>query len=214
MSRAISKKKLNKKIFYIVCACVFALGLLVSILTLAFFSSKDEVTNKISAEDIKISLIEPEWDDHGKADAAKMQPGMVIDKDPQVKNRSKSAVYIRMKITVKIENQEINESDERYRKIMSALYFSDGENIDPKFTKDGDWYYYRTDDNMTALEAGATSPALFKCIKTPVLKTDYNDCFGAGFSVSVEAQAIPANTDASDFASIKAQFESDYENAS
>lgn len=227
MNKAIDRKKLNKKIFYISCASVFALGLLVSVLTLAYFSSKDDVTNKISANDVKIELLEPEWYDHGKADAQKLEPGMIIDKDPQVLNKSESAVYVRMRFVIKIGNTEITPDDERYSRLMSAINFTDSdgsykpfvefdnekisENTNPEFAMaDDGWYYYYKDGKLTALDPGKTTSELFSFLKIPTLKSEYNGYFDSSFSISVEAQAISAEIKAENENDIKAAFESRY----
>lgn len=227
MNKAIDRKKLNKKIFYIACSSVFALGLLVSIITLAYFSGKDEVTNRVSATDVKIELLEPEWDDHGKADARKLEPGMIIDKDPQVLNKSESAVYVRMRFVIKIGDSVITQEDGRYSRLMSAINFTDSDgnykpfvefddeniskNTNPEFSKVKDgWYYYYKGDKFTALEPGKTTPELFSFLKIPVLKTEYNGYFDSGFSVSVEAQAISAGIEAGETDKIIAEFDSRY----
>lgn len=216
MAQSEGKKNLNKKIFYIVCAMVFTFGLLLSALTLAFFSSRDEVTNKTSASDVEIALLEPEWYDHGMTDAKTLEPGMVVDKNPQVLNKSENAVYVRMRVRLIDSNGNVIPSnDEKYEKIMSAICFEQNDdrinsvqlvktatddilvsqNPCFQFIGNDDWFYYYKDDKFTALDAGAKTPELFSCLKIPVRKTEYARTFDSNFSIEVEAQAISASVD-------------------
>lgn len=217
MARSEGKKNLNKKIFYIVCAMVFTFGLLLSTLTLAFFSSKDEVTNKTSASDVEIVLLEPEWYAKGMSDAQTLEPGMVIDKDPQVLNKSDTAVYVRMRIKIVDSNEKDITDEERGKEILSAIYCnnallltSDGlSSNNPYFISDTDligtdsnltaegWFYYydKTNKKLSALASGNTTEELFSYLKIPTLKKEYNDFFDSDFSIEIEAQAISAGID-------------------
>jgi hypothetical protein len=102
MKKIINLIKNNKKNFGLICVLLFSAGLLVCGLSLAFFTSRDEVTNEVQASEINIKLFEPKWVETGMAKAATMEPGMTIEKDPYVYNDSNDEVYIRMKIVVKI----------------------------------------------------------------------------------------------------------------
>lgn len=211
-----NKKLMNKKIFYIVCAIVFILGLIISTFTFAYFYSRDEVTNKAVASDVAIELLESDWYDHGMTDAKTLEPGMVIDKNPQVLNKSENAVYVRMRIRLIDSNGNVIPlNDAKYGKIMSAIYFEQNDdrinsvqlvktatddifvsqNPCFRFIGNDDWFYYYKDGRFTALDAGAKTPELFSCLKIPVRKTEYAGTFDSNFSIEVEAQAISASID-------------------
>jgi hypothetical protein len=156
---AIGKKlKENKRFVYTVCALVFAVGLLLCGLSLAYFTSRDAVTNVHKASGCEITLFENEWNDHGAEQASVMQPGMVIDKDPAVSNIGENAVYLRMKITFKDKSgNEIKYTSDRGQALISSLYTGTGDsavqlmpyaatlvsqNENYVYNADDGWFYY------------------------------------------------------------------------
>ena len=203
-----------------------AVALLVLIIgaSLAYFTSRDTVTNQVSAEAAEISLLEPNWWSTGITAAENTEPGMTIAKDPQVYNKSEEAsVYVRMKITVTDEDgNEITDDDaagaKRLYAILSALYLNDGttqllsivydegENEITSLTSEnssfyysGGWFYYVEAATITGialeiLAPGDTTPTLFSYVVIPVLKTEYDGYFDAAFHIDIEAQAFPVDS--------------------
>lgn len=203
---------------------VFTFGLLLCTLTLAYFSSRDEVTNKISASEGEIVLLEPKWYAIGMSDAKTLEPGMIIQKNPQVRNDSDDAVYVRMRIKI-VDSDGKDITDEyRVKAILSAIYIdkslvsekaendspllaSDGSSSNPYFILEDGWYYYYDKDNeqLAKLTSGDTTEELFSYLKIPTLKEEYQ-YFNSDFSIEVEAQSISASIDATKTAYIISAF--------
>ncbi len=116
--------KSNKGMLLSVCTLFLVTGLLVASPTLAFFTSQDEVTNRVMAYSPEIELVELNWVREGLADAGVAEPGDVIAKDPAVYNTSDAAVYVRMKIQVVNESGADITTTDRGKAILSALYVS------------------------------------------------------------------------------------------
>lgn len=160
---------LNKKKTALVCVLVFAVGLLICGLSLAFFSNRDVVTNKATSKEITIQLFEPQWQSVGAEKAAKMEPGMIIEKDPYTYNASEDDVYVRMKIVIKAMNTnatyvELNPENDAdapiYYAIMSAIYFVDsngtgsGSAETPLVTKVASGYEYHNPSGFVLEDDG------------------------------------------------------------
>jgi hypothetical protein len=109
---------------------VFAVGLLACTLSLAYFQSKDEVTNKVSAKDVEIVLLEPNWSKSGMTEALLAEPGVTIPKDPQVYNKSDDSVYVRMKFDI-VDSAGKSITGDRYNAILSQIFITsvDSENV-------------------------------------------------------------------------------------
>jgi len=202
-------RRINKKI-YMICVLFVAVGLLVCGLTIAYFSSRDVVTNKHQANDVRILLQEPEWLETGMMDAAVMQPGMCIEKDPKVYNDGESGVYVRMKIIIKCKDENgnfvtVDSNDSRYQAIRNAICVDaagtqkllsneTGSVVSHNdafiYNNDDDWFYYKTESGFTVLEAGTYTSPLFQSFIVPVLKTEYNDLLDSEFRIQIAAQAV------------------------
>lgn len=211
VSKLRDKIKSNKKTAVLSCFLVFAVGLLICGLSIAFFSGRDVVTNKATSKEITIKLLEPKWQETGEEKASKMEPGMTIEKDPYTYNASEDDVYVRMKIVIKAmdDNAEyvILDSDtEKYKAIMNVIYCGTGTASDVNLVKDGisqnesfvldndGWFYYKKDGKYISLAPGKSTTTLFDYLKLPVLKSEYNGIFDSGFQIEVIAQAVSATT--------------------
>lgn len=197
----------NRISFYLGCMFVLVVGVLVSNQTsLAYFTAHDEVTNQHHASELEIKLFEPQWYAGGMEKAKKLQPGMVIEKDPYVYNASDTDVYVRMKIemleldangavkyTDGVENQI---TGERYNSILNTIYSTTkplvtitadgGEDTvtsnNPQFWYSDGWFYYATAAmdgayNLTALAPETSTEKLFDELHIPVLKSEYLKVF-------------------------------------
>ncbi len=148
--------KPNKDTIYRnVCLVVLAIAILVVAVTLAFFTSTDTVTNRLRGDNIAIELVEPRWVASGSTLARTLEPGMTIEKDPQVKNICTSDVCIRLKITIydesgneiTLETDDGNVADSRLQHILAAIYIAvdDADDIplySPEASADKDAYAY------------------------------------------------------------------------
>jgi flagellar basal body-associated protein FliL len=218
------KKDGKKKKLYITGLCVLLAVAAVMSISLAFLSNSDSVTNRQEGRELRIELLEPSWWSSGQEQAAKLEPGMTISKDPYVQNLSKDSVYVRMKLTLKdadgnaIEEErdaDGNLIENRYTGILKALRLSEGSeesiydliygSVTIGFFYDADdgWFYYGTKTTneteitytYTELEAGKTTSKLFAELQVPVLRSEYEGVFDTPFTIEVEAQGIGAATE-------------------
>lgn len=106
----------------------------------AYYSSEDEVTNRITGRSIGLELYEPEWDAVGEALAAKSEPGMVIPKDPYARNTGNMDEVVRLKLEIRLDESTarlpsgngqrsdmLQTADDTARKIaiLRAILYSD-----------------------------------------------------------------------------------------
>lgn len=76
-------------------------------LTLAFLTSYDEVTNVIKGGRLDIRLNETKW---APQNAVNIVPGEVIEKNPSVTNMDSASAYVFLKVTVPYDNLVIENS--------------------------------------------------------------------------------------------------------
>ena len=101
-------KKKKKRSPGMLAAIVLTFLLIVLMVTLAFFTSVDEVTNVFDAGRVDIILTESEWK---PAKAKYVVPEHEIPKNPKVTNNEKTDVYVFLEVTVPyINNTEIEMS--------------------------------------------------------------------------------------------------------
>lgn len=97
---------------------------------MAFFTDKDEVTNKFTVGKIDVLLEEPEWskktdeNQNGIPDEAEnMLPQQSIEKDPQVRNVGTNDCYLFMTVQVPVrEIITVNDKGEKNPKSITELY--------------------------------------------------------------------------------------------
>ncbi len=88
----------------ILAAVIVIILLLLVILTLAFLTSFDEVTNVFEGGHVDIVLTEEHW----KPEEAKnIVPGKVLDKDPRIMNDDVTDTYVFLEVTVPYDDLEI-----------------------------------------------------------------------------------------------------------
>lgn len=88
----IRKKHLKSILAVCAAAVLFAVGS-----TVAFFSSRDEITNRFAGGRFDIILSETKWDPNA---AEGVVPGDELPKNPQVTNNEKTPGYIFLRVTV------------------------------------------------------------------------------------------------------------------
>ena len=205
-------KKLSGNVGVIIFLC----SLLVIGFTLAYFSYTDIVTNKHSAKNLKIELLEPAWyTDTGMEAAKKQVPGMTITKDPHVYNKSEAKVYVRMKLEILDKDGKIITDKTNKTKIaayLKSIYFIDkkdnkkkelfvfdtsnpptpvsSQNSNFEYSSKDGWFYYKTENGYTELDAKSSTPNLFDEIHIPILKSEYNGIFDGNYTIKVIGQAI------------------------
>ena len=193
---------------------IFLYSLLVIGFTLAYFSYTDIVTNKHSAKSLKIELLEPAWyTDTGMEAAKKQVPGMTITKDPHVYNNSVAKVYVRMKLEILGKDGKIITNKTKIAAYLKSIYFIDindnnekkelfvfdtsnpttpvsSQNLNFVYNSRDEWFYYKTKNGYTELDAKSSTPNLFDEIHIPILKSEYNGIFDGNYTIKVIAQAI------------------------
>lgn len=193
---------------------IFLYSLLVIGFTLAYFSYTDIVTNKHSAKSLKIELLEPAWyTDTGMKAAKKQVPGMTITKDPHVYNKSEAKVYVRMKLEILDKYGKIITDKPKIAAYLKSIYFIDkndnnkkkelfvfdtsnptkpvsSQNSNFEYSRRDGWFYYKTENGYTELDAKSSTPNLFDEIHIPILKSEYNGIFDGNYTIKVIAQAI------------------------
>jgi hypothetical protein len=127
-----TKKRLK---IYLIAVVILILGLLCTWVTLAFFTSRDEVTNTQVSNAVEIQLLEPLWDKGDFKKAQVYEPGMIINKDPCVYVNGEADVYFRIKFTITdasgndlstFEDTDGKLDTKRYYAILNAIYCKAG----------------------------------------------------------------------------------------
>lgn len=224
MRRLWNRIQRNKKTVYALCILILAVGLLISGISLAYFTSQDEVTNRHKSISLEIALFEPNWQSEGKEMAKMMEPGMIIPKDPYLYNKSDADVYVRIKLELRDnKNNLITASENRYQNIMNALYCDAAatlplikNNISQNanfYYFDGWFYYARKETGCFVLPPNGSTSKLFETLKIPVLKTTYNENFDTNFTINVIGQGISTENlpdGVTDFDTIAEAFDKEY----
>lgn len=184
------KIRLNRR-QRVVASTVVLLVASITVMTLAFFSSTDTVTNKVtSREPPKILLSEPQWYEKGKSLAENYVPDITIPKDPYVTNLSEYDVYVRMKLDIFDAGGNAITNPDRFNAILKSIHlnadgsgdallnFNDDGTIlssnNDKFfyNSDDGYFYYGTKDTngkvtLIALASTKKTPKLFESVVVP-----------------------------------------------
>lgn len=103
-----AEKKKKKRSPMLIAAIVLDVIIVAMLITLAFFTSFDEVTNVFGGGRVDIVLTEPNWD---QMKAQNIVPETVLDKDPYVTNYEETAVYVFLEVLVPYGDVEIENND-------------------------------------------------------------------------------------------------------
>lgn len=88
-----------KKKLTVVALVVVLVALLISGMTMAYFTDTDSATNVFTIGDVSIDIQEPSWDPGEDDVLENIAPGVLYPKDPKIVNTGKNAAYIRVTIT-------------------------------------------------------------------------------------------------------------------
>jgi len=102
-----NKKKKRRRSPAMLAAIVLTFLLIVLMITLALFTSVDEVTNVFDAGRVDIVLTESEW---VPSKAKYVVPEQEIPKNPKITNNEKTNVYVFLEVTVPYINAEIEKN--------------------------------------------------------------------------------------------------------
>lgn len=156
--------------------------------TLAYFTDTDEASNVFTVGNVEIDLTEPNWDDHGKAEAETVYPGEPLDKDPTVENIGNNPCFVRVSVS---NLDQFGDKGE----IVYLTKWVEG-NLGEGWVDGNDGYFYWTEplvvkgtenDSWNGGLASKTTP-LFDQIKMPTGLTGNEDAQ----PIVVTAQAVQA----------------------
>lgn len=166
-----------KKKLTIAALVVMLVALLLTGMSIAYFTDEAEVENVFTIGDIDITLTEPSWDEDEVKDVL---PGVEYAKDPIVKNVGDNPAYIRVEIKIDGYNGQT---------VAPSAFLM---NLD----KDGKFNLVTDSDGLVVLESKeALEPngtlTVFNSVKIPAELTE-NDLPGDGeeFTITVTAKAI------------------------
>lgn len=198
-------KKLNKiqKISLAVVAAVLLCRL--AGVTTAWFVGESSVLNHFGSHEyyVEIALLEPDWTSTGQFQAAAMQPGMDIYKNPFAVNLAEDECIVRMKIEISVGGTVLVEGSEAYDAIMSSIVYYNGSDIlsyddigsyesynTTEFEYYDGWYYYTGGgENCVQLAQGDRTAELFTDVVIPYTTALYQ-YFEKGFTINVIAEAM------------------------
>lgn len=131
--------------------------------TLAYFTADDQVTNVITAGNVKIELCEMMTTENGDAlvpfeDVSGVMPGTEVSKIVTVKNTGNNAAYVRVSVNSLIK--DANDIEDELLTDRLDSYIELDINTENWTYMDDGYYYYNT-----ALEAGAETEPLFTTVK-------------------------------------------------
>ena len=85
-------------------AAVFIVYVLLLAGIFSYFHSEDAVANRMEAKSGSVTILEPNWDGKGQYKARASEPGMTIEKDPSGYNDGQADLYIRLTMTIKVDD--------------------------------------------------------------------------------------------------------------
>ena len=130
---------------------------------------------------------------------------------------SVAKVYVRMKLEILDKDGKIITDKTKIAAYLKSIYFIDindnnekkelfvfdtsnpttpvsSQNLNFEYSSsdgwfDG-WFYYKTKNGYTELDAKSSTPNLFDEIHIPILKSEYNGIFDGNYTIKVIGQAI------------------------
>ena len=87
-------------------SAVFVLYILLLSGIFSYFHSEDAVSNRLEAKNGSVTIQEPNWDSKGQYKAQASEPGMTIEKDPSGYNNGQANLFIRLTMTIQIDDLE------------------------------------------------------------------------------------------------------------
>lgn len=124
--RSNSKNGNKKRSPTLAAAIILGVLLVVFMVTLAFFTSFDEVTNVFGGGKLDIILTEPNWKPN---EAKNIVPDKVLDKDPYITNNDNTAAYVFLEVTMPCAQIEVEENSGANKGSTIAGTGSTGVNV-------------------------------------------------------------------------------------
>lgn len=167
------------------------------------------VTNVFQSDkNIRVTLDEPEWEDHGKNEAKAYVPGQKIDKDPTVTLETDSVdAYVALKVQYySSNNQELTKEEFSNMYLNSktgtgddaGINYSDSwEYLGTVSKEKGDIYIYREilkqDNGATTELENVTEPLFTRVYLSKDIKQDNDTKKLPEFNIKITAYAIQAD---------------------
>lgn len=161
---------------------IIAVLAIISVGTLAYFTSEQNAENVISAGNIKLEIHEKtaSGEDFPKEGIIVM-PGDTVSKIVTVENTGDHPLYLRVKLTEGVSDEALTTDDCLDININRSCWLE----------KDGYYYYYR------ALQSGETTEQLFSEVYFDLYNID-NKYLGKHFTLNVAASAVQSENNGSD----------------
>lgn len=161
---------------------IIAILAIISVGTLAYFTSEQNAENVISAGNIKLEIHEKtaSGEDFPKEGIIVM-PGDTVSKIVTVENTGDHPLYLRVKLTEGVSDEALTDDDCLDININRSCWLE----------KDGYYYYYR------ALQSGETTEQLFSEVYFDLYNID-NKYLGKYFTLNVAASAVQSENNGSD----------------
>lgn len=161
---------------------IIAILAIISVGTLAYFTSEQNAENVISAGNIKLEIHEKtaSGEDFPKEGIIVM-PGDTVSKIVTVENTGDHPLYLRVKLTEGVSDEALTDDDCLDININRSCWLE----------KDGYYYYYR------ALQSGETTEQLFSEVYFDLYNID-NKYLGKHFTLNVAASAVQSENNGSD----------------
>lgn len=161
---------------------IIAILAIISVGTLAYFTSEQNAENVISAGNIKLEIHEKtaSGEDFPKEGIIVM-PGDTVSKIVTVENTGDHPLYLRVKLTEGVSDEVLTTDDCLDININRSCWLE----------KDGYYYYYR------ALQSGETTEQLFSEVYFDLYNID-NKYLGKHFTLNVAASAVQSENNGSD----------------
>ena len=161
---------------------IIAILAVISVGTLAYFTSEQNAENVISAGNIKLEIHEKtaSGEDFPKEGIIVM-PGDTVSKIVTVENTGDHPLYLRVKLTEGVSDEALTDDDCLDININRSCWLE----------KDGYYYYYR------ALQSGETTEQLFSEVYFDLYNID-NKYLGKHFTLNVAASAVQSENNGSD----------------
>ena len=178
-------KKINVKNKTLIISALAIISLL-SITTLAYFTSQDKVTNKIQTGDVDITVEEI---------VGEVDENLNWPKEVKIKNDSKSPVLIRVSIIPRWQDgNKPYLGDSTLIKLNFTNIANEGDYRigTEKWVKGNDGYYYYN----TIVDTGKATKEILRSVQLNLPDDKKNIYEGKDLKVDVKAEAIQATTDA------------------
>ena len=161
---------------------IIAILAVISVGTLAYFTSEQNAENVVSAGNIKLEIHEKTASGEDfPEEGIIVMPGDTVSKIVTVENTGDHPLYLRVKLTEGVSDEALTDDDCLDININRSCWLE----------KDGYYYYYR------ALQSGETTEQLFSEVYFDLYNID-NKYLGKYFTLNVAASAVQSENNGSD----------------